>query len=149
MPDKKMSTKELEQKSLDLLGVKMEDLAQELIDKLSAWMHEDTSFIIDSVDEAGRELLPPGVTDQLWSGFVLGYYAGMNDAVEDDEDEEDAADHDPDKMITCCFCGTEMLWKNSNNPWPIIDDDTSRCCNMCNANKVIPARLHHMTKAED
>ncbi len=120
-----------------------------MVDKLSAWLDKDTSFIIDSVDEAGRGLLPPGVTDQLWSGFILGYHAGMNDAAEEEPAEGEDPDQDPDEMITCCFCGTDMLWKNSNNPWPLIDDDKSRCCNMCNANKVIPERLRHMTIAED
>ena len=40
--------------------------------------------------------------------------------------------------FTCCICGDEYEGYG-NNPWPIKKE--GRCCDMCNANKVIPARL--------
>jgi hypothetical protein len=42
------------------------------------------------------------------------------------------------KKHTCCICGKEFEgW--GNNPWPIKQD--GECCDECNQNKVIPARL--------
>lgn len=46
----------------------------------------------------------------------------------------------------CCLCGTECkLWHDGaegwgNNPWPLAEDP-DRCCDDCNWEKVIPARL--------
>lgn len=42
----------------------------------------------------------------------------------------------------CCLCGSTYVMYG-NNPYPLCDKDDyeSRCCNMCNANKVIPARF--------
>lgn len=43
---------------------------------------------------------------------------------------------------TCCLCGKECDdW--GNNPYPLCaeDDYDSRCCDECNAAKVIPARI--------
>jgi len=38
----------------------------------------------------------------------------------------------------CCICGKEFTeW--GNNPWPIMEEGA--CCNECNMEKVIPARM--------
>ena len=40
--------------------------------------------------------------------------------------------------FTCCICGKEIVgW--GNNPEPV--SDTGECCDVCNDNIVIPARL--------
>ena len=46
------------------------------------------------------------------------------------------------KNGTCCLCGKPYTLYG-NNPYPFCDkdDDKSRCCNDCNREKVIPARL--------
>lgn len=44
----------------------------------------------------------------------------------------------------CCLCGTECEDKWGNNPWPLSDPeggDNERCCNVCNQDIVIPARI--------
>ena len=52
--------------------------------------------------------------------------------------------------FTCCICGETdyspirngyQTTIGQNNPWPIIDDDDSVCCDGCNALYVIPARM--------
>lgn len=41
-------------------------------------------------------------------------------------------------MKVCCICGKEFKgW--GNNPWPVKED--GECCNSCNSQKVIPARI--------
>lgn len=46
---------------------------------------------------------------------------------------------------TCCLCGTTFTgW--GNNPDPLGDHEDDRCCDDCNANKVIPARLVGMSR---
>ena len=51
--------------------------------------------------------------------------------------------------MRCNICGEEIKgW--GNNPWPICskDDLESQCCDNCNINKVIPARLILMRQYE-
>ena len=40
----------------------------------------------------------------------------------------------------CCICHEWITDEFGNNPYPIVDDETSSCCNMCDAD-VIMARL--------
>lgn len=43
----------------------------------------------------------------------------------------------------CCICGKEFEGYG-NNPWPIgwdVYSEEDRCCNECNTNIVIPARI--------
>lgn len=43
----------------------------------------------------------------------------------------------------CCICGKKFTgW--GNNPYPVVDDENARCCDMCNETKVLPARLAQM-----
>lgn len=43
----------------------------------------------------------------------------------------------------CCICG-QVFAGFGNNPWPIVRDDGAECCDECNANFVIPARIDLM-----
>ena len=43
--------------------------------------------------------------------------------------------------FVCCLCGKSVHGAWGNNPWPLSDDANDRCCDACNATKVIPARL--------
>ena len=47
------------------------------------------------------------------------------------------------RMFRCCLCG-KIFTGFGNNPWPISLDPNDRCCDECNMNKVIPARLELM-----
>jgi len=47
-------------------------------------------------------------------------------------------------MTLCCLCGNPLTaWDNSrgmgNNPWPLAKE--GRCCDDCNADYVLPARI--------
>ena len=39
----------------------------------------------------------------------------------------------------CCLCGG-VYDHYGNSPWPLVEDDTARCCDRCNQEKIIPAR---------
>lgn len=40
----------------------------------------------------------------------------------------------------CCICGKKFTgW--GNNPYPVVDDDDARCCDICNEMRVLPARM--------
>lgn len=54
---------------------------------------------------------------------------------------EESVKHD-----NCCFCGIKIGTRNSHNAWPL--DSIGRCCNDCNASKVIPARITLADKVE-
>lgn len=46
----------------------------------------------------------------------------------------------------CCICGEETTGYG-NDAWPVVSNDKNwgnRCCDECNKNKVIPARLQIM-----
>ncbi len=48
------------------------------------------------------------------------------------------------EKINCVLCGITVKespfgWKEGNNPSPL--STSGRCCNICNGNKVIPARI--------
>lgn len=52
-------------------------------------------------------------------------------------------------MTKCCLCGQEFEGFG-NNPWPLNNDENARCCDKCNAEKVIPARIMQAySKKED
>ena len=42
-------------------------------------------------------------------------------------------------MGTCAICGGEYT-RGGNNPYPVIKDGISRCCNRCDIDIVIPIR---------
>lgn len=44
---------------------------------------------------------------------------------------------------TCCICGKSFTgW--ANNPWPVKQD--GECCDSCNFNFVLPARIARLKK---
>lgn len=44
---------------------------------------------------------------------------------------------------TCCICGQEFTgW--GNNPWPVVNDPESRCCDDCNYFYILPARIRNV-----
>ena len=52
--------------------------------------------------------------------------------------------HDENK--TCCICGAKITgW--GNNPWPV--KTTGECCDKCNLEKVIPARIEKLYSKTD
>ena len=46
--------------------------------------------------------------------------------------------------IKCCICG-QLFEGWGNNPWPVVKD--GNCCNECNINVVVPARIEMMNRA--
>ncbi len=54
--------------------------------------------------------------------------------------EEVEIGFDPYEIVECCICGEKIPWIRSHNPWPIVDDEESRCCSVCNDTEVLPAR---------
>lgn len=55
------------------------------------------------------------------------------------ETPDAAPDVDDGGTFVCVLCGTRVA-EFGNNPDPLASLDDGRCCNYCNANKVIPAR---------
>ena len=51
------------------------------------------------------------------------------------------------QVYTCCICG-ETFTGWGNNPWPVCNGEEDRCCDACNEEKVIPARLQQMFSKE-
>lgn len=46
-------------------------------------------------------------------------------------------------QYTCCICGSHFIGYG-NNPWPVSKTDGDRCCDDCNSDVVIPARIINM-----
>ena len=46
-----------------------------------------------------------------------------------------------DNSWKCCLCDAEFIGGYGNNPDPVVVKHDARCCNACNTNIVIPARL--------
>lgn len=51
--------------------------------------------------------------------------------------------------MKCCICGKVLrrITGEGNNPWPVRDK--GECCDMCNMNYVVPARIEMMTPPLD
>lgn len=43
-------------------------------------------------------------------------------------------------MTDCILCGAPID-DFGHNPWPLSLNDTDKCCDKCNIEKVVPARL--------
>ena len=53
------------------------------------------------------------------------------------------SDNMSEQAYICCFCGRAFKgW--GNNPAPVNKDEKARCCDDCNSNIIIPARLYLM-----
>lgn len=45
------------------------------------------------------------------------------------------------EIILCCFCGVGIT-DRGNNPDPIVvENETDRCCDSCNLERVVSARI--------
>ena len=52
------------------------------------------------------------------------------------------------KLQVCCICGERFTgW--GNNPYPVVDDEDARCCDKCNGDTVIPARIAAMYRSKE
>ena len=60
------------------------------------------------------------------------------------ENKIEETEYNPHEIVKCCLCGRKVEMWQSHNPWPIVDDEESRCCGDCNANQVLPARWRLM-----
>lgn len=50
-----------------------------------------------------------------------------------------------DRTFICCFCGKEIKgW--GNNPYPVETDENAECCDDCNLDIVLPARIIAMAQ---
>ena len=47
----------------------------------------------------------------------------------------------------CCICNKPFTGYG-NNPYPVCKDQEATCCDECNLNKVIPARIILSTRRE-
>ena len=49
---------------------------------------------------------------------------------------------------TCCICGKPIKdW--GNDPWPVVKDEGSECCDECNMLYVVPARLMKLREVDE
>ncbi len=53
------------------------------------------------------------------------------------------------KRMKCCICGCDFYDYTGNNPDPIVKDEDSRCCALCDRLFVIPARKESEDELED
>ena len=52
------------------------------------------------------------------------------------------------ESYVCCFCGkTFNDW--GNNPYPACKDENARCCDDCNNEVVLPARILAMSRNKE
>ena len=49
---------------------------------------------------------------------------------------------------TCCICGMKFIGYG-NNPYPVVDDDEARCCDLCDSMVVVPARIRALRGVPD
>lgn len=52
------------------------------------------------------------------------------------------------KTFICSICGRKCEGYG-NNPYPVTKGENDRCCDDCNAEQVIPARLRDLESPED
>ena len=48
----------------------------------------------------------------------------------------------------CCICGKHFVDEYGNNPYPVVTTEGADCCDDCNWEKVVPARIMATTKQE-
>jgi hypothetical protein len=56
------------------------------------------------------------------------------------------AESNKEELIICCLCNEEITpdasgWQYGHNPAPLGETEDDRCCDSCNYQEVIPARL--------
>ena len=52
------------------------------------------------------------------------------------------------KTVRCCFCGKIVLEERSNDTAPVDMNPRHRCCDRCNWETVIPARIIEIGERE-
>ena len=50
-----------------------------------------------------------------------------------------------DSEYVCCICG-KTFNGYGNNPYPVSKNENDKCCDQCNLDVVIPARLMEMSQ---
>lgn len=48
----------------------------------------------------------------------------------------------------CCICH-KIFTDWGNDPWPVVKDEDARCCDDCDMNVVIPARIADLCKHKE
>ena len=46
-----------------------------------------------------------------------------------------------DEKVKCCFCNKSILIRYANDPYPANKANDTYCCDDCNMQIVVPARL--------
>lgn len=49
------------------------------------------------------------------------------------------------RTFICCICSRTITGEWGNNPSPVNDSPDAICCDECNMNYVIPARIKELT----
>jgi len=74
-------------------------------------------------------------------GDLFGEWEMSDDTIEIQEYVEG------DNSWKCCLCDAEFIGGFGNNPDPLMKRWNAQCCNACNTNLVIPARLKQVMEA--
>jgi len=76
-------------------------------------------------------------------GDLFGDWEMVDDSVEIQEWEEG------DNSWECVLCNETFIGGFGNNPEPVVKEWSARCCDACNTNIVIPARLKEAIEANE
>lgn len=49
--------------------------------------------------------------------------------------------------MNCCICGTKIVGKHGNNPWPV--KDKGQCCDICNITVVLKKRIEMLNQRKE
>ena len=91
--------------------------------------HDD--FSPEALEDAKEDVINnPDV-----EGDLFGEWEFCDESVDVQEYEEG------DNSWECVLCNEEFIGGYGNNPDPVVKEWNARCCNPCNTNIVIPARL--------
>lgn len=100
------------------------------MDKFDKWFDNNIDRIIDEYQEKHPELIIGDGDPREYLNMDYVYeYAKEYIYKEDNTPEFD-----------CCICGAHFVGYG-NNPWPISKNENDRCCDDCNIEAVIPARI--------
>ena len=119
-----------------------------------------------SITDSGREVYLSGVLENGEKCLLATFTTSMRpDTVEkivseiiskkiEEPEVEEAEEPEVDEPEVeeveaeenrCCICG--KLFKGfGNNPWPVKTGEAERCCDACNWDYVIPARLINLRR---
>lgn len=100
------------------------------MNNVEKWFDNNIDEIIDKYQEAFPE--------KVINNGDPGEYLNMDDVFEWAKDNIYEEEKVPE--FDCCICGTHCIGYG-NNPWPVNKNENDRCCNDCNIEVVIPARI--------